>query len=76
MEMQLVDLLNELLFLVDDKESCFDNFSFGNSMDEIVVSARGYKIGSYERSIKAVTFHNLDVTETKTGFEATITFDV
>jgi SHS2 domain-containing protein len=45
-------------------------------MVAIGVSARGYKIDSYHRSIKAVTFHNLDVTETKTGFEATITFDV
>ncbi|MDF1519034.1 MAG: archease [Brevefilum sp.] len=76
MEMQLVDFLNELLFLVDDKWSCFDNFSFGNSMDIIVVSARGCKIGSYQRSIKAVTFHNLDILETKTGFETMITFDV
>jgi SHS2 domain-containing protein len=76
MEMQLVDFLNELLFLVDDKGSCFENFSFGNSMEVIVVSARGCKIVSYQRSIKAVTFHNLDITETKTGFETSITFDV
>ncbi|KUK98100.1 MAG: Uncharacterized protein XE06_0124 [Anaerolineaceae bacterium 46_22] len=76
MEMQLVDFLNELLFMIDDKAIYFDNFSLLNSMDVLVVSAIGHKIESYQRSIKAVTFHNLDITETKTGCETTITFDV
>jgi len=76
MEMQLVDFLNELIYLVEDKAFCFDNFSFFNTMVAIVVSAKGYKIDSYHRSIKAVTFHNLNILKTNKGFETTITFDV
>jgi len=75
-EMQLVDFLNELLFLVEDSARCFNDFTFHNTIDGFNVHARGNKIDSYQRSIKAVTFNDLDITETKTGFEATITFDV
>jgi len=75
-EMQLVDFLNEALYLVEDQAGYYDNFTFDNTRGSIDVQASGYKIISYQRNIKAVTFHNLEVIKTKTRFETTITFDV
>ena len=75
-EMQLVDFLNEVLYIVENQAGYYDSFTFINTRDGIDVHASGYKIISYQRNIKAVTFHDLEVIETKTRFETTITFDV
>ncbi|MDY6846034.1 MAG: archease [Chloroflexota bacterium] len=75
-EMQLVDFLNEVLYLMESQAGYYDNFTFINTDEGINVHASGYKIISYQRNIKAVTFHDLEVIETKGRFETTITFDV
>jgi SHS2 domain-containing protein len=40
------------------------------------VRVKGSLVKSIDRTIKAVTFHNLEVKETSKGFTTLITFDV
>jgi SHS2 domain-containing protein len=75
-EMQLVDFLNEVLYLVEDENAKYETFSFKKVEDGIRVKASGYGVRSLQRNIKAVTFHNLAVEETDSGLEVSITFDV
>ena len=72
----LVDFLNELLYLSDEKRQIFKDFLFTENEKEFEIQAAGCHILSQDRQIKAVTFHNLIVEETRHGFEAIITFDV
>jgi len=72
----LVDFLNELLYLSDEKRQILNDFLFSENNDEFEIQAAGCQILSQERQIKAVTFHNLSVEETNHGFKAIITFDV
>jgi SHS2 domain-containing protein len=76
LESILVDFLNELLFLAEEKNQIFDTFSFDDQDDELTVRMAGQKILSQERLIKAVTFHDLEVRQMDCGYKTTITFDV
>jgi len=75
-ETMLVDFLGELLYLCEDKQKAFDEFAFEDQHGRIEVKASGYGISAVNRDIKAVTFHNLKITQTDSGLETTITFDV
>ncbi len=75
-EIQLVDFLNELLYLVEDKSTIFTSFVFISDEGGINVQAAGYKLKDIRRIIKAATFHQLKVIEKNTGLETSITFDV
>lgn len=72
----LVDFLAELLFLAEKDGQVFGNLTFDEGLDDVSVCSTGRKILTQERAIKAVTFHNLTVEETKSGLLATLTFDV
>jgi SHS2 domain-containing protein len=72
----LVDFLNELVYLAEDKGFCFSGFNFNDKTNQIVVECRGKKIRSIRRYIKAVTFHDLEINQTKQGLETIVTFDV
>jgi SHS2 domain-containing protein len=72
----LVDFLNELLFLVEEKMEKYDAFSFTREDKGLEITAQGSPIESIQREIKAVTFHNLDIRETDSGMTTKITFDV
>lgn len=75
-EIQLVDFLNEVLYLVEDEHAKYETFIFNKVEDGIIVQASGYGIRSLQRNIKAVTFHNLAIEEIDSGLEVSITFDV
>lgn len=75
-EIQLVDFLNEVLYLVEDEHAKYETFIFNKVEDWIIVQASGYGIRSLQRNIKAVTFHNLVIEEIDSGLEVSITFDV
>jgi SHS2 domain-containing protein len=75
-ESMLVDFLNECLYLVEDKNQAFDSFNFFEEDGKLRVDATGVEVRTFERQIKAVTFHKLDIAETTSGLEAIITFDV
>ena len=75
-EIQLVDFLNEILYLAEQETSIFKNFAFSEHEIGVSVKASGFKAISIHRNIKAVTFHDLDINETDRGLETQITFDV
>ena len=77
-EALLVDWLAELLYLVEAERARLDRFEF-LSIDSRHLHARcsGAAPCRPERSIKAVTFHNLRIARNEAGMlEATITFDL
>jgi len=76
LETKLVDFLSEILYLCEDKGFLFDTFEFIQRNNGLVVRVKGSLVKSIDRTIKAVTFHNLEVKETSKGFTTLITFDV
>lgn len=76
LESVLVDFLNECLYLAEDRNQSFDDFTFNTMSGKLYIHAYGTEIRSIERQIKAVTFHELEIIETPSGLETTITFDV
>lgn len=77
----LVDWLSELLYIFDSEKILFCRFKV-HSIDEkgIKSTCEGINIrpgirwrGSY---VKAVTYHNLKVEQTKKGYRALVFFDV
>ena len=75
-EAMLVDFLNELLYLCEDKRKIFHSFSFEEKENKLKIEASGKKLNAIERNIKAVTFHDLEIISTQIGLETIITFDV
>jgi len=75
-ECVLVDFLNELLYFCEDRSYFFDDFQYVEGKEFLEIAAKGFKLNRIQRSIKAVTFHYIDIRETDLGFETTITFDV
>jgi len=75
-ECMLVDFLSEVLYLCEDEKCVFNKFQYCHHDSNLEVNATGYQMVSMKRTIKAVTFHNLEITETESGLETTITFDV
>jgi SHS2 domain-containing protein len=76
-ESLLVIFLEEILFLCESNGLGFDEFSIeikeGFSLSAYI---QGAKIFEKQKEIKAVTFHNMEITETDSGFEVVIVFDV
>ncbi len=75
-ETLLVAFLSELLYFTQRDEVGFDAFALALEGDRLTAEAEGAPIESIAKEIKAVTYHNLSVHETKRGLEATIVFDV
>ncbi len=75
-ETMLVDFLGEMLYQAQDQKTAYSGFKFGMKGQDIRLQADGHPIQQIERAIKAVTYHDLKITETEEGFEAIITFDV
>ena len=76
-ETLLVDWLTELLYLIEDQHIVFRIFNVQHIMPyQMVATAQGKPGGKFHKHIKAATYHNLNVTETGNGYEATIVFDV
>jgi SHS2 domain-containing protein len=75
-EAQLVDFLSELLYLCEDENKAFHNFTFADADGAFRVRASGHLVKSLERIIKAVTFHDLAIDEQDGILSTTIVFDV
>ena len=75
-EQLLVSFLGELLFLVEDEDLAFDGFLLKVDDTSLVARLEGGSIVSRSKEIKAVTYHRLEVSETKRGLETSIIFDV
>ena len=76
-ESLLVMFLEEILFFGEDEGVGFDEYEVIIEKEyDLKAKIHGGTIGSQQKEIKAVTFHNLNVTETESGYEVVIVFDV
>jgi SHS2 domain-containing protein len=76
-EILLVDWLTGLLALIEDEGIVFTHIYIQRVDDlKLVAQASGQPGGNFKKVIKAVTFHNLAIHQTPTGYETVIVFDV
>jgi SHS2 domain-containing protein len=76
-ESLLVRFLTELLWVEQEQQLGFDDFSIQVEDDcDLHAELRGFTILSLEKEIKAVTYHNLAVQTTSQGLHVNIVFDV
>jgi SHS2 domain-containing protein len=69
LEELLYRLTEDYMLFVIDKITINDNFS-------LKAKLRGTQIKSYQRDIKAVTYHRLNIQETEDGYSVNIVFDI
>ena len=76
-EALLVNWLNEILYLEQTHHEVYDHFLLSNVTDNhLCAQLYGRQLDRSITSVKAVTFHNLEVSGTSEGFEATVVVDV
>jgi SHS2 domain-containing protein len=73
----LILFLEELLYRLTEDYMLFsvDKISVNNE-SSLKAKLRGTQIRSYQRDIKAVTYHRLNIQETENGYEVNIVFDI
>ncbi len=76
-ESLLVAWLEELLFVIEVEEVTFTKFELTLKDDtHLTAKTQESPIGSIMKHIKAVTYHNLKITQVEDGLEVTVVFDV
>jgi SHS2 domain-containing protein len=76
-ETLLVNWLNEVLYLEQTQQEFYDHFLLSDVNDShLHAQLYGRQLDRSMTSLKAVTFHNLNVKESQEGLEATIVIDV
>lgn len=75
-ESLIVAFLSELVWAVEQENLVFDAFTVVLKGSKLKVTMSGAPILSINKSIKAVTYHNLQITKTDHGFQVEIVFDV
>ncbi len=76
-ESLLVEWLSELSYWVESSLFVGTEFDFSAlSGTGLIGEVKGLQARKVEKLIKAVTYHDLEVTETETGLEAVVVFDV
>jgi SHS2 domain-containing protein len=80
-ESLLVSFLSELVYYAEQDHLAFDHFDLRIELIDdqschLSASLRGAPILSLDKSIKAVTYHNLHIHRTARGYEIEIVFDV
>jgi len=75
-EQLLVSFLEELLFIADSEDLAFDGYLLNVVDTNLLARLEGGFVVSREKEIKAVTYHYLEIEETKRGLETRIIFDV
>jgi len=74
-ESLLVLFLSELVYAAEQEHLVFDAFEIELQGSELKVNMSGAPILTLNKSIKAVTYHNLQVRQIETGLEVEIVFD-
>jgi SHS2 domain-containing protein len=76
-EALLVDWLNELLYLHEVEEEIYTRFEI-KALSPTALSAIiwGAKMTASKLTVKAATFHDLEIRETEAGYLTTVVFDV
>jgi len=72
----LVSFLNELLNDLQQNEKIYDQFHLEIDHLALMGELTGKKISGVGREIKAVTYHDLKIIKTKSGYQTTIVFDI
>jgi SHS2 domain-containing protein len=77
-ESLLVDCLSEILCIADIYNESYDQIEFDTFTDTTIKGTlRGKKIVQYQDiEIKAVTYHELEITQNEGKWHATIVFDI
>jgi SHS2 domain-containing protein len=76
-ESLLVEWLSELAFLAESEGAVFGSFSITDITETGLRAVLKNQLpGKPTRTIKAVTFHDLQIIKTDRGVEATVVFDV
>jgi len=75
-ESLLVAFLSELVFYAEQGNLGFDDFDIQINNGRLKVELSGAPLKSIDKAIKAVTWHNLNITKTARGLEVEIVFDV
>jgi len=76
LESLLVIFLSELLYLLELDRLGFDQFEVDIKEMDLNAHLVGAPVLTQSKEIKAVTYHNLKITEKVDGLEVTIVFDV
>ncbi len=73
----LILFLEELLYRLTEDYMLFSIDSLSVSSEfSLKGKLKGTQIRSYQRDIKAVTYHRLNIRETEQGYEVNIVFDI
>jgi len=75
-ESLLVAFLSELVYYAEQENLGFDDFDIQIKDGRLKAELGGAPLQSMDKAIKAVTWHNLNITETAKGLEVEIVFDV
>lgn len=76
-ETLLVAWLTELLWLNEETDAVFVHFDIHKlTPNRLEATVCGGPAENQWKNIKAVTFHNLNITQTDDGYEVTVVFDV
>jgi SHS2 domain-containing protein len=75
-ESLLVIFLGELLHFIEQDNLAFDEFQIELDGYALHAHLRGSQVQKFDKEIKAVTYHNLQVRPTRQGLQVNIVFDV
>jgi SHS2 domain-containing protein len=76
-ESLLVEWLSELAYWAESEMLVFREFDLSQVTPvHLQAIVRGGRVPGLQKTIKAVTYHNLKIVETDNGLEATVVFDV
>lgn len=75
-ETLLVAFLSELLYLQELEQLGFDSFQVEIQGNSLRAEMQGAQLVALAKPIKAVTFHDLEIRRTPSGFETNVVFDV
>ena len=75
-ESLFVLFLSELVFVAEQEHLIFNKFNLKIQDSKLNVIMTGAPILSISKYIKAVTYHNLKIQKTETGFQVDIVLDV
>jgi SHS2 domain-containing protein len=72
----LVVFLGELLHFIEQDNLAFDEFQFDLDGFALRAHLSGSRVQKIDKEIKAVTYHNLQVRQSRQGLHVNIVFDV
>lgn len=76
-ESMLVDFLSEVLYLSDVKNEAYFEVDFKKlTSSKLEATLKGQKVKNFEKEIKAVTWHDLEIKKISDGWQAIVVFDI